>query len=114
MKLALQNKLFKAFPKLFAQKDLPKEQTCMCWGIDTPDKWYNIIYKLCECIQDYIDSRSDINPVVQVEFTQIKEKFGALRVYTSYHDNFFSGAIALANKLIQNENRQKNRKALAS
>ena len=31
MKKELQEKLFTKYPKIFVQKDLPKDQTCMCW-----------------------------------------------------------------------------------
>jgi len=32
MKLELQNKLFEKYPNIFKNKDLPMNQTCMCWG----------------------------------------------------------------------------------
>ena len=58
MKQNLQNKLYKFFPKIFAQKDKPKEETCMCWGIECPDEWYDALYNLCEFIQNYVDTHS--------------------------------------------------------
>lgn len=96
----LESKLYTDFPKLFAQKNLPKEQTCMCWGIETPDEWFDVLYRLCTVIQEYIDTKEDIK---QIEFTQVKEKFGYLRVYTNYQDKFVQGAIAMADKMIANE-----------
>ena len=96
MKTSLQENLFKDFPKLFKQKDLPKERTCMCWGIETPDEWYDIIYKLCLTIQNYIDW----NEAKQIEFTQVKEKFGSLRVYYNNQDRWIDGAIAMANSMV--------------
>jgi len=97
MKTSLQENLFKDFPKLFKQKDLPKERTCMCWGIETPDEWYDIIYKLCLTIQNYIDW----NEAKQIEFTQVKEKFGSLRVYYNNQDRWIDGAIAMANSMVR-------------
>ena len=56
MKAALQNKLFEKYPEIFAQKDLDKTQTLMCWGISCGDGWYNIIDTLCHSIQQYCDA----------------------------------------------------------
>ena len=97
MKQNLQNKLYKFFPKIFVQKDLPKEQTCMCWGIECPDEWYDPIFHLCEFIQNYVDTHH----VKQVEAVQIKEKFGKLCFYTNYHDPYVQGAIGMAQYFLQ-------------
>jgi hypothetical protein len=99
MKQELQDKLYKDFPKLFIQKDWDKTKTCMCWGIETPNEWYNVIYNLCQTIQNHIDW----NKSPQIEFTQVKEKFGSLRVY--YNDNleYVNGAIALADAFVRKE-----------
>ncbi len=70
--------IYKKYPKLFRQKDLPMSQTCMCWGIAVGWGWLDIIDRLCSQIQNYIDK----NNLEQVEFTQIKEKFGLLRIYS--------------------------------
>lgn len=82
MNKKLESKLFKKYPKIFRQKDLPMNQTCMCWGISTGDGWYNIINILCNLLQFDIDH----NDYKQVEFTQVKEKFGTLRIHTSGAD----------------------------
>lgn len=97
MKQNLQNKLYKFFPKIFVQKDLPKEQTCMCWGIECPDEWYDVIFHLCEFIQNYVDTHH----VKQIEADQIKEKFGKLRFYTNYYDPYVQGAIGMAQYFLQ-------------
>lgn len=73
----LEQKLFDKFPKIFQKKDLDMSMTCMCWGIDTPDSWYNIIQKLCEKLQWDTDN----NNYPQVVAEQVKEKFGTLRFY---------------------------------
>lgn len=52
----LQNKLYTKYPKLFAQKDLSITQSCMSWGIECGDGWYNIIDKLCQNIQHFVDN----------------------------------------------------------
>lgn len=97
MKQNLQNKLYKFFPKIFTQKDLPKEQTCMCWGIECPDEWYDAIFHLCEFIQNYMDTHH----VKQIEAVQVKEKFGKLCFYTNYQDPYVQGAIGMAQYFLQ-------------
>lgn len=34
MNIELQEKLFEKYPKIFRQKDLSMNETCMCWGIE--------------------------------------------------------------------------------
>ena len=99
MKPELQNKLFEAYPNIFRQKDLPMRQTCMCWGIDTGDGWYNILDTLCNQIQNHLEHnlRKDQDPaVVNVEATQVKEKFGGLRFYYNGGDEFIEGLVWMA------------------
>lgn len=88
MNAELQDKLYKEYPKLFRQKDLPMTQTSMCWGVCTGDGWYNILEVLCYQIQSHVDKKQKENPEFpQVEFVQVKEKFGGLRVYTNGADD---------------------------
>jgi len=77
VKQELQDKLFEAFPLIFAEKDLPPQKTCMCWGITCGDGWYDLIWNLCASLQERADSRLIPQPVA----AQVKEKFGGLRFY---------------------------------
>lgn len=95
MKQNLQNKLYKFFPKIFIQKDLDKMQTCMCWGIECPDEWYDVLYNLCEVIQNHVDATKKR----QIEAVQVKEKFGSLCFYTNYADPYVDGACAMARQM---------------
>jgi len=79
MKKELQDKIFKKYPKIFKQKDLPMSQTCMCWGLECGDGWYKLIDILCSNLQ----WNTDRNKYPQVEAVQVKEKFGTLRFYYS-------------------------------
>lgn len=88
----LEESLYKKYPKLFRQKDLPVTETCMCWNFECGDGWYWIIDNLCSCIQDYIDA----NDKSQVEAVQVKEKFGQLRFYINGADDYVHGMISLA------------------
>ena len=102
MKQALQEKLFADFPKMFRQKDLPKTETCMCWGIDCPDEWFDIIYAVCETIQTMTDNNKDLSDKYpQVEFTQVKEKFGSLCMYNNTNTDYVNGVIDMADTMVQ-------------
>jgi hypothetical protein len=58
------------YPKLFRQKDLPMNKTCMCWGICCGIGWYDLIDEVCQKLSEH-----------PIEFTQVKEKWGGLRMY---------------------------------
>jgi len=79
MKNELQKKLFEKYPNLFAQRTLPMSQTCLCWGIETADGWADLIDAMCSFLKWDIEHNSHVYP--KLEFTQVKEKFGTLRVY---------------------------------
>ena len=65
--------LYNKYPHLFARRHLDRSQTCMSYGIEVNEGWISLIDEMSEKI-------SAIDPEIQYE--QIKEKFGALRVYT--------------------------------
>ena len=106
----LQEELFDKYPKLFTQKDLTIEQSPMAWGITCGDGWYNILDTLCNRITKYIKSNKnvgkeanddweDIDPENPVQFVQIKEKFGTLRVYINWGDETIYELIAFAEEM---------------
>ena len=66
-------RLLKDFPKLYRQYNLPMTETCMCWGFDCEDGWFDLIYDLSQKLEI-------VNP--ECEASQVKEKFGGLRFYT--------------------------------
>lgn len=87
MDLVLQKKLFDKYPDFFGQKDLPMSQTCMCWGVECGDGWYSIIEEVCSFIQEmgrrwtFYGDEPEVKPKDRTfEFTQIKEKYGTLRL----------------------------------
>ena len=106
MKTELEQKLFEKYPKIFGDRTKPKTETCMCWGLEVGDGWYDLIDILCEALTyTYTTSiqvdkedgeRLGIKPFInkdeeatyyfkveppQVIATQVKEKFGTLRFY---------------------------------
>lgn len=103
----LQNKLYAKYPTLFKEKDLPPTKSCMAFGLEIGDGWYEIMDALCETVSAlystsaYIDEEgakkfsvpqptvsnfAPSKPTVMIDspkvvFVQVKEKFGALRIY---------------------------------
>ena len=70
-------KLIDKYPKLFVQHSLPCTQTSMCWLFECGDGWFELLDNLCDRLQ----FDTDRNGYPQIEFTQIKEKFGSGRFY---------------------------------
>lgn len=84
MKQELQDKLFEAFPAIFAEKDLSEQESCMHWGITCGDGWFDLVWGLCADLQ----SAADCGIIEQPVAAQVKEKLGGLRFYLNHHDNF--------------------------
>jgi hypothetical protein len=59
MREELDKALCERYPKIFADRNAPMTETCMCWGICTGDGWYSILDRLCGAIQDRIDNAED-------------------------------------------------------
>ncbi len=91
MKKELQDQLFSNYPKLFVRRHLPETESLMCHGIQCPDEWYDLIDTLCSVITKQAEKREFI-----CEATQVKTKFGCLRFYVTYGDQYVKGAIQLA------------------
>ena len=87
MKQELVGRLFNKYPSLFKRKDLSLHETCMCWGIECGDGWYNLLNDMCKQI---IESNSN------TEFEQIKVKYGTLRVYAVATDPIVDSIISKA------------------
>ena len=150
MEAELEEKLYKKYPKLFVERNLPMTQTCMCWGLECSRGWFSILNNMCHTINWHIKQtrksaatikqynrilkqaingntknlsfyyktrfkyqEEEIQKFIerdlekkefrqqwqeipsQLVFTQIKEKYGTLRVYSHGGDNFCSGVIAM-------------------
>lgn len=64
MKNELDEKLVKAFPLLYGDRNAPMQSTAMCWGFSFGDGWFDIIWdlsaKLEPIIKKYIDDNPDL------------------------------------------------------
>lgn len=75
----LEKKLYEDFPEIFGQKDIDETKTPMCWGCSCDDGWYDIIRDTCQIMDNMAKRNAYLFP--RVEFVQVKEKFGTLRIY---------------------------------
>jgi hypothetical protein len=117
MNSELQKKIFDKYPKMFGDRTKPMTETCMCWGLDVGDGWYNLIDVLCEAltytystsvkVDEEDGKRLGIKPYKseaedgyyfsveppQIIVTQVKEKYGTLRFY--YREEYSEEVMSL-------------------
>ena len=55
MDQTLDEALCAKYPRIFRDRHAPMNQTCMCWGFEHGNGWYNIIDMLCANIQSHIN-----------------------------------------------------------
>ena len=102
MKRELQNKLFEKYPDIFRQKDMPEQETAMCWGISCGDGWYTLLDELCNSIDNRlrnVNRNRTTDEKLVCEAVQVKEKFGGLCFYIAGGDDYIKGLIDLAGSL---------------
>ena len=86
MREELDRKLCEAFPNLYRDRNESMMVTCMYWGFEHGDGWFQIIWDLSEALEKEIlalpeDQRS------QCRAMQVKEKYGTLRYYMTSGTN---------------------------
>lgn len=91
----LEKKLVQDHPVLFQDRNKGPMESCMHWGCDCDDGWFNILHAMCDTLDNHVKN----NDGAPLKFTQVKEKFGGLRVYTEGGDDFSEGVIALCETL---------------
>lgn len=74
MKKELEKTLIEMFPTYFRDMYGDPQKTCMAFGCEIDDGWYQLLFDLCIQIER-------TNPPLDFHFSQIKEKFGTLRIY---------------------------------
>lgn len=123
-----EKEIFEKYPKIFADKDKPKTESCMCWGVKVPKEWYPILDDLCYAMQNHTytlyskDHKEGIK-FPQVVAEQVKSKFNDLRFYyrleytqegvpeniKKEHSRYIDGMIALTESRIFNLQKQKDK-----
>lgn len=119
MRQELDKLLCEKYPKLMVNRNKPMIETCMCWGFECGDGWFNILDRLMGNIQHHIDWKEkqrqwaiDFNSkaapedtrevpeiIPQVTLDQVKEKFGTLRFYYTGGDEYISGLVSMAESM---------------
>lgn len=66
----------------------------LCIGVSVDQGWQKIVKLLCENIQERMDDRN-----IAVSISQIKEKFGKLRIYHISDDPYICGLVAMAQNM---------------
>jgi hypothetical protein len=112
--IELDKLLCEKYPKMMVNRHKPMTETCMCWGFDCGDGWFNILDQLMGNIQSHIDWKNsqrerllENNPhnitvpeyVNQVTLDQVKEKFGTLRFYYTGGDDYIRGLVSMAESM---------------
>jgi hypothetical protein len=119
MKLELDKLLCEKYPKMMVNRNKNMQETCMCWGFECGDGWFNILDQLMGNIQHHIDWKEkqrnwaiDFNSkaaqeemrvvpesIPQVTLDQVKEKFGTLRFYYTGGDDIIDGMVRMAESM---------------
>ena len=97
MKSELELELVKKYPKILRDYKGDKMKTCMAWGMECDDGWYDLLDKCIEKLQYFCDLCTSNDREVQVVASQIKEKYGTLSFYTSVY-----GSNSIEHSIIDN------------
>jgi len=68
--------LCKVYPKMMVNRDKSMQETCMCWGFECGDGWFQILNQLMGNIQHHIDWRERQREVV-IKFNRMAEQLKA-------------------------------------
>ena len=107
MRLDLDKLLCEKYPKMMVNRNKNMQETCMCWGFECGDGWFNILDQLMSNIQHHIDWNNQnfdkgykqYKQVAQVTLDQVKEKFGTLRFYYTGGDDIIDGMVRMAESM---------------
>lgn len=118
----LQQKLCQDFPELFPQPAAPykKHYAYRQVSVYTGDGWFNIIHNACKLIKSHLKNKADMEGLSLIteedffniseemdssdrekyyiipSFSEIKEKYGELRIYMNNTDEYVNGILDMA------------------
>jgi hypothetical protein len=107
MKDHLDKLLCTKFPEMMVNRTKHMTETCMCWGFECGDGWYNILDQLMSNIQHHTEWNNknfdkgykQYKHVPPVTLDQVKEKFGTLRFYYTGGDDTIDGMVRMAESM---------------
>lgn len=91
----LEAQLASEYPSLFAGATYPLTESLMAFGCECGDGWFDIINAACRDIDQHCKSTGNR----EFRFSQIKQKFGTLRMYSYGSDEFINCVIDEAERL---------------
>lgn len=80
----LDRKLCEAFPLLYADRYSNPTTSCMCFGFECGDGWFNLIWYLSSKIEPILVANITQELEYPLRAAQVKQKFGGLRFYMTY------------------------------
>jgi hypothetical protein len=83
----LDEQLCKRYPLIFENRHASMQETCMCWGLEVGDGWYNILDQLCANIQWHIDgTKKSRVTALEYNFVQQQARLGNWDPFDKYYD----------------------------
>ena len=76
MKRELDEYLCKVYPKMMVNRNKSMQETCMCWGFECGDGWFQILNQLMGNIQHHIDWKERQREVA-IKFNRMAEQLKA-------------------------------------
>ena len=96
----LEKQLFEKYPEIFADANKSPQESCMAFGLEVGDGWYNLLDTALRLIQSHIDiEKRRGREIEQVVFEQVKEKFGMLTIYHRGGDEYTRGVLRMAEEI---------------
>lgn len=89
MKAELVQKFYDRWPDWFQGLTQSPMQSCLAFGFECGDGWFDLLWKMCEDIEE-------LHPDDTFEVYQVKSKFGGLRFYIGSATNEIFDRINLA------------------
>jgi len=90
-----QKKLIEDFPGLYINTSKDMTESCMSWGFEVGDGWFDLIYNLSLKLQEEINKEPEEDRH-WFRASQVKEKFGTLRFYMDNTTNAIEDLISQA------------------
>lgn len=75
----LEQQIYAVDPVFFRENDLSCQQTCMCWGMECGDGWFEPLLKMARQVRVINERLAPLNRCIIAK--QIKSKWANLRVY---------------------------------
>ena len=108
--------LCEKYPEIFKDRYSPRRESCMSFGCDVGDGWFDLLDVLCGQVQHHVDHLFERQTYLvksgqmksedvkskehfQVVAAQVKEKFGGLRFYVHGADPEVLGMISMAESM---------------